>query len=257
MIKNDINNFELILTLVFITIITAAAFIIDIVTPKGYLNWFFYLVIIYYASFKLPKKYLVILGYTGVALNIMGYFLSHDGIAPEIAIINRIMGILIIWIITALLYKQNKEHELKEEIEDQFRLFLNKISRTGIAYFDSDGKITVFNKKFAVILGYPPEELPGRNIMEFIHPNYRKDFLIFKEKIYLHLQEPGSLEEKIIKNDRRITSVNVTLNITQNSCSDSRYFIAYFHEIKEKKRVENNSPDIIQGDEILLKEISK
>ena len=255
--KNDINNFELILMLAFITIITAAVFIVDIVTPKGYLNWFFYLVIIYYASFKLPKKYLVILGYAVAALNVIGYFLSSEGISPEIAIINRIIGILIIWMITALLYKQNKEHELKEEIEHQFRLFLNKISRTGIVYFDLDGKITVFNKKFAVILGYPPEELSGRNIMEFIHPNYRKEFLICKEKIYLHLQEPGTLEEKIIKNNKKIASVNVRLNITQDSFSDSRYFIAYFREIKEKKSMENNSPDIIQEDEILLKEISK
>jgi PAS domain S-box-containing protein len=253
--KNNKINSELILTLIFITLLTAAVFTIDIITPRGYINWFFYLVIIYYSSFKLPKRDLIILGYASAVLNVTGYFLSPEGISPEIAFINRIIGVLIIWMLTSLIYKQNRERELNEEIEHQFRFFLNKLSRTGIVYFDPDGKITVFNNKFSAILGYKPEELPGRNIMEFIHPNYKKEFLISREKIYLHLQKSGSLEEKIIKNNRRIAPVNITLRITQNSVNDSRYFIAYFREIKEKEKMEENS-DIIKGDEILLKEIS-
>ena len=254
--KNNKNNFELILTLVFITLLAGAVFTIDIITPRGYINWFFYLVIIYYSSFKLPKRYLITLGYVSAVLNVIGYFLSPEGISSKVAIINRIIGLLIIWMLTALIYRQNKDRELREEIEHQFRFFINKISRTGIVYFDPDGKITVFNKKFEAILGYHPEELSGRNILEFIHPNYRKEFLINKEKVYLHLQKSGSLEEKLIKNNKRIASVNVTLKITQNSFSDSRYFIAYFQEIKENEKMKNNNADIIQGDEILLKEIS-
>lgn len=246
------NNFEVIITLLFLLIIIAAIFIVDFITPKGYLDWFCYLVVIFYSSLKLPRKYLLIFGYAGIGLTIAGYFISPDGVAPEFALINRIIGILIIWMLASLLYKQGKEWEQKNEIEKQLSLFLTKISTSGIVYFDTDGKIITTNKKFANILGYREDEIIGKNILEFTHPNSIGSFLISKEKIYLNLLNSDFLEEKLIKKNKEVELVNVTLNITQNVPNDARLFIAYFRSIKREEETVN----FITGNKILLKETS-
>ncbi len=249
--ERNLNNFELTITFVFLTIVVAAVFIIDFLTPRGYLDWFFYLVVIFYASFKLPKKYLVIFGYAGAILTAIGYFISPNGAAPEFAVISRIIGILIIWMLTSILYKQGKESELKNEIEKQFNFLLNKMSMTGIVYFDADGRIIISNKRFANILGYAEDEIIGKNILEFIHPNYRGSFLISREKLYFNFQNSDFFEEKLIKKNKGVAAVNVALNITQNISKDSRFFIAYY---KLAKR-EEESVDFIPGSKILLKEM--
>ena len=88
----------------------------------------------------------MIIGFISVLLIVLGYFISPAGIAPGFAVINRMIGILIIWMVTSLLYKQVKVNEQKNEIEKQFSVLLNEMSTTGIIYFDTDGKITVSNK---------------------------------------------------------------------------------------------------------------
>ena len=227
------HDFEYMITFISLIITTASVFTIDCITPGSYPDWFFYLVIIYYASLKLPRKNLVILSYAGAVLTAAGYFFSPEGQFPEIAIINRITGILIIWILTSLLYKQNKDRDQKKEIEKQFGIFLTRMSPAGIVYFDTDGKITVADKKFADFLGYRDDEILGRNILEYIHPDYREGFLISKEKIVLNMQNSGFLEEKLIKKNKESVLANVTLNITQNKPVDSRFLEACVEPIKE------------------------
>ena len=134
------NNHELTFTLVFLLILVSAIFIIDVLTPKGYLDWFSYLVVIFYASLKFSRRYLVIIGFISVLLIVLGYFISPAGLVPGFAVINRMIGILIIWMVTSLLYKQVKVNEQKNEIEKQFSVLLNEMSTTGIIYFDTDGK---------------------------------------------------------------------------------------------------------------------
>lgn len=249
--KKSKNNHELTFTLVILFILVSAIFIIDVLTPKGYLDWFSYLVVIFYASLKFSRKYLVIIGFISVLLIVLGYFISPAGIAPGFAVINRMIGILIIWMVTSLLYKQVKVNEQKNEIEKQFSVLLNEMSTTGIIYFDTDGKITVSNKKFANILGYTMEEIKGKNILEFIHPDCRGSFLISREKLYFNFQNSDYFEGKLIKKNKGIASVNVVLNITQNLSDNSKFFTAYLNFSEREE-----AAGYIPASKILLKEIS-
>ncbi|MGA9293135.1 MAG: PAS domain-containing protein, partial [Ignavibacteriaceae bacterium] len=221
------------------------------ITPKGYLDWFLYLVVIFYVSLKLPKKYLLIFGYSGVVLTVLGYFISPNGVAPEFAALNRMIGVLIIWMLTSLLYKQGKESELKNEIEKQFSLLLNSMSTSGVVYFDADGEISVANKKFANMLGYRMDEIIGKNMLEFIHPDYRGKFLISREKLYFNFQNSDYFEEKLIKKNKGVALVNVVLNITQSLSNNSKFFTAYFN-LNEREE----AADYIPASKILLKEMS-
>ena len=236
--KNSRYNLEIIITSVFLTIVTAGVFVIDYMTPKEFLSWFFYIVIIFYASFKFPKKYLVVFGSFYAVLTALGLFLTPAEGYSQIAVINRIIGILLIWMITSVLYKQSKERELKEGIEKQLGSFLNKIPAAGIIYFNTDGDIKVANKKFADILGYTAENLINKNLMQFIHPDYRKDFLLFKEKLCLNLQRSAFLEGKLIKKNNEAVSVTLELKITSNISNDSRYLTACCNLIDRKEETD-------------------
>lgn len=243
------NKSELVLTIGFLLVLASAVFILDSITPKGYLDWFFYLVIIFYEIFKLPKKYLAFSGYTCALLTALGYFVSPDGISPELTVINRMIGILIIWMLTSLLLKQYKEGELKSQIEQQFNALLNSLSDDGIVYFDTDGKIAISNKKFANILGYRENELAGKNILEFIHPNYRSAFLISREKLYFNFQKSDFFKGKLIKKNKEIRAFSIALNITQSPDNDFKFFTAYFNLTENEK-----ASGYIPASRILLKE---
>lgn len=251
--KNDRYNREIILNSAFLTIVATVVFMIGYIAPKEYLSWFFYIVIIFYVSFKFPKKFLAIFGYSFVVLTAVGFFLSPEKGYTQVAVANRIIGILLIWMITSILYKQSKERELKEEIEKQFSSFLNRISTKGIIYFDTDGNIKVANTKFASILGYRVDDLINKNLLQFTHPDYKRDFLLFKEKLCLNLQKSVFLEEKLIKKNNEAVSVAVELKITSNISNDSRYLVAYYNLIEREEEI----ADFILEDKILIKEIAR
>ena len=245
------NKYELKITLLFLIIVAAAVFFVDYLTPRGYLNWFFYLVIIFYTSLKLPKKYIMIFGYAGAVLTALGYFVSSVGVGSEFAAVNRMIGILIVWMLTSLLYNQSKENDLKNEIKNQFSILLNRMSTTGIIYFDGDGNITVSNKKFADFLGYRMDEIIGKNILEFIHPDYRGSFLISREKLYFKFQNSDFFEGKLIKKNKETAFVNIALNVSPGLSDNSLFFTAYFNLTGREE-----AADYLPASKILFKEIS-
>lgn len=248
--KNKVGS-DLIMLLFLIVIITSVIFFVDTYTPRGYLEWFLYLPIIFYISLKLPKHYITIFGFIIISLTVVGYFLSPPGITIKVAIVNRIAGVLILWMTATLLYNQNKERETVEEIKQQFKIVLDKIS-AGVAYFGIDGEILMANKKFADILGCTSYELLNKNILEFTHPDYVTEFLQTKEKIILGLLETDFLITKLIKKNKQVVWANVSLNIVEDFSYNSKCFIVFIHDVKEM-REEESIIDLLKNKEILLK----
>ena len=248
------TDLQVMIPLIIITLICSAILFIDSITPRGFLDWFFYLPVIIFAAVKFPKPYIVAFGVVSFLLTIAGFFLSPPGISIEIAVINRVIGLLVIWMTASLLYNQAKERESKEEIKQQFKIVLDKIS-TGIAYFDTNGSIIMVNKEFARILGYEPDELFAKNILEFTHPDYRKEFLEIKEKMVLDLVKPDYLIGKLIKKDGSEVLANVSLNIIDDS--SSKCFIAFIIENPgEKNEEEDKIFNLFKDNGVLLNKIS-
>ena len=249
MMKNGFD--KILVSVLFIVIISLVVFFIDTITPKGYLDWFLYLAVILYAATKLPKYYVVIFGTTSILLSIAGFFLSPPGISAEVAIINRTIGILILWVTATFLYNQNKDKESIEGIIQQLKAAIDKIS-SGVVYFNIDGWIQMLNKNFAEFLGYEPDEMLYKNIHDFAHPDYREEFLETKEKIILGLLNRDFMQTIFVKKNGEPVLVNISLNITQGISNTSKTFIAFIQDSKRRKRKGKN---LIQERELLLKKI--
>ncbi len=253
MIKNNRHSGKLVIV-ISVIVFNILIFIIDAITPRGYLDWFFYLAVIFYTATKLPKYYIIIFGTASIILSVGGFFLSPPGISTNIAIINRSIGILILWMTTALLYNRNKDMESAEEIKQQLKIVIDKIS-SGVIYFDSDGGMKMVNKNFTDFLGYQPGDLLNKNILGLVHPDYRKEFLETKEKIILGLLKRDYIEAIMLKKNGEVILVNISLNISKGIPDNSKTFIAFIEDAELKEKEEKRISSLIQERELLLKEL--
>lgn len=253
MIKNKGHSNKLVIV-TYAIIFSALIFFVDTITPRGYLDWFFYLAVIFYAATKLPKYFIIIFGAASIILSSVGFFLSPPGLLTNFALINRSIGVLILWMTSTLLYYRNKDIESAEDIKQQLKIVINKIS-SGVIYFNIDGGIKMINRSFTDFFGYQPDELLNKNILGLVHPDYRKEFLETKEKIILGLLKRDFIEAIMIKKNGEISLINMSLNISQGIPNNSKTFIGFIYEggLKEKKEVKERNLTRKRG--LVMKEL--
>ena len=70
-----------------------------------------------------------------------------------------------------------------------------------------DQTISFANPRMAEMLGYSPEELVGKNYIDIVHPDHKKDYLAKKKRLF---KSPISLRKKILTSGR--VSVRQTLH---------------------------------------------
>ena len=97
-----------------VTIILAAeVFVADLVFPLGLAVWLPYAALVLISLWAPHRKYILIVATAMTALIILGYFLSPltlAGVASLQSLLNRALGVLVIWV-TALLCLQRKRGE--------------------------------------------------------------------------------------------------------------------------------------------------
>lgn len=93
-----------------------------------------------------------------------------------------------------------EEIEEKKELEKQLRLTLHQHERfleqlSDVVFdMDAEGKILSINKAIQAFLGYTPEEVRGRSIVDFVS----EDFLFFSREL-LHLFQEDIITQKIFE----------------------------------------------------------
>jgi len=97
-----------------VTIILAAeVFVADLVFPLGLAVWLPYAALVLISLWAPHRRYILIVATAMTALIMLGYFLSPlalAGVAPLQSLLNRALGVLVIWV-TALLCLQRKRGE--------------------------------------------------------------------------------------------------------------------------------------------------
>src|SRR4051812_13033926 len=88
-----------------IAAISLLIFGIDLVTRLGITEWVFYLIPVVLSKFQKRRHIPFVVAILVTALMIIGYFVSPDGIAPDIALINRCFGVISIFIVAYLAHR--------------------------------------------------------------------------------------------------------------------------------------------------------
>ena len=81
--------------------LTIIVFVLDLMTPLGIAVWMLYVLPVGLTRWSPFRPLTACAAGASTALIIVGYFSSHPGIDPQIAVINRLLGISMFWI-TAL-----------------------------------------------------------------------------------------------------------------------------------------------------------
>jgi PAS domain S-box-containing protein len=157
-------------------------------------------------------------------------------IPHEQDLLNGIAEALGVWL------EHKQAEEALQESEERYRQLV-ELSPDTIAVH-SEGKIVFINTAGARLLGAAnPEQLVGKPIMDFLHPDYRDTV---RERIgrIQEGKEAPVIEEKFIRFDRTVIDVEVTTIPFTYQGKPAVQTIA--HDITERKRVEEMKDNLIR-----------
>ncbi len=177
---NTGNNRAHGLALVVAVAIMAAVFVLDLFTPLGIAVWVGYLLPIWYLS-RLSVKPIILMAFavTCTALIVIGYLLSPPGVLPLIAVGNRVMGALILWIMTIVLMGAHaaaeRERKVQEHLQQSEARYRELIQALPVAVYMCDplGHVTFYNQATVALWGRTPEV--GNDLWSGSWTRYRPD----------------------------------------------------------------------------------
>lgn len=122
-----------------------------------------------------------------------------------------------------------------KESEEKYR-WLVELSPMGIAVHKF-GTLTYMNSAGVKMLGaHTPKELIGRNVLDFIHPDYHEIARTRWEMMREQNEVVEPLEEKMIRLDKQVIDVEIkAIPVTSDG---ERVVQTFFQDITERKRAE-------------------
>ncbi|MGE5401160.1 MAG: PAS domain S-box protein [Ignavibacteriales bacterium] len=155
--------------MVFALLMDSLIFANDLVTPIGISEWMFYFIPLLLVFRKVPRNYLIILVIITTVLILSGVMFPLMGGESYHALLNRLLGVCVLWIATFMLlqYKNSEENlsrttQLLETILDETHLYF--------AYMDQDFNFLRVNRSYAESDGKDPSFFPGKNHFD-LYPN--------------------------------------------------------------------------------------
>lgn len=132
---------------------------------------------------------------------------------------------------------RQRETELRES-EEKFRTaFMN--AAVGIALVSLEGVWLEVNPAMGSILGYSPQELLGKKVTDFTHPEdleKRREFL----NDLLGGRIPGGVQERrMIRKDGSVVWVRIWATVQRSESGQPLHFISLVQDITAQKRAED------------------
>lgn len=145
------------------------------------------------------------------------------------------------WFLGRGISKQAESLALSEEsLSDSEELYRSTFDQAavGILHVSFEGQILRCNARFAEIIDYPIEEIPGKTIQAFTPP----DFLTKTEVAFQQLVEGeasrSGLEKPYLRKDGTLTWVKLTSSIQRDHAGNPLHLITFMQDINERKAAE-------------------
>jgi two-component system sensor histidine kinase UhpB len=218
-----------------IPLILAGTFLADVFMPWGYAVWVvgdaFGVFLALWIEWPIAPY---IVAAIGTVLVYMGHTLSLPGIPQDIAIFNRILGIILLWTTAGLVARARRA-----KLDDATRRLgaIVESSSDAILSVTPDGFVTTWNAGAERIFGYTATEMIGRSILTLIPAHLRRDMAWLLATVRgahdIHTYDAVRLTK-----DGRCIDVSVTLSPLKDAVGQFVGVSKVIRDISERKRGE-------------------
>lgn len=154
---------------IIVAALAAGVLIAEVLTPVGYTEWILYIIPFIIATRFVALSAITYLSVAFTLLIITGFFVSPAGAPPVVAFINRVFGIVVIWLMTYLILNRLRTEERIQESERRYRELVQSANSI-ILKLDREGTIIFCNEFAQEFFGYSENELLGKKWIETIAP---------------------------------------------------------------------------------------
>jgi len=108
----------------------------------------------------------------------------------------------------------------------------------GIVHAAPEGQILWCNARFAEIIGYPWEEVPGLTFQEITHPEDVASSIEAFQRLWSGATDSLSLQARFIRKDRSTTWLKLTVSLQRNGEGPALHLLAFAEDINARKAIE-------------------
>jgi PAS domain S-box-containing protein len=181
-------------------LISLVLFIFDWTRSIDISVWLFYLIPLLFTSYAAPRWYAYLLLCICTVLISLGYVVSAFQGRPDVVILNRIIGVTVLWLtIVILLERKRVEDDLRESTA-RYRDLVELSPET--IYIQQEGRLVFVNSAGVELFGAArQEDLLGKPISDFFHPDYQHTGPARIKMELGEVKEIPSIEEKYVRLD--------------------------------------------------------
>jgi PAS domain S-box-containing protein len=173
----------------------------------------------------------------------------------DAAVIVLILGPALIYLVSQItrFEEYRKEVQVQSKVEQKYRHYIENALDI-VTVIDKNGFIKYESPSIEKMLGYQPNELIGKNVFDFLHPDER-DYLfkIFKEKIIEH-NSSVTLELRFLRRNGTWAILSVSgRNLLHNELVDG--IVLNSRDISELKESQVKLSQLLDEKKVLIREI--
>ena len=193
-----------------IPILAAGEFLVDLITPLGITDWVWYVIPLLFSLYVGGRSLPYVLAAALSILSLVGFFFSPPGIDPGWALISRLVGILVLWVMALMIW--HRKHAKEALVAEQ--RFLNSLitATPDLIYFkDRESRFIRINEAFARRNGLSsPREALGRTDFDLFGKEHARQACEDEQQIMTTGQPMIGKEEKEDWKDGHVTWVSST-----------------------------------------------
>jgi diguanylate cyclase (GGDEF)-like protein/PAS domain S-box-containing protein len=141
--------------------------------------------------------------------------------------------------------QKHAEMQIRES-EERYRATFEQAA-VGIIHTSLDGRVLRCNARFAEILGYPLEEVPGITFQQITLPEELGESTAMLQRLSDRLTDKASWEKRYIRKDGTLTWVKLTVSIQRDDQGRLLHFIVLAEDINARKAAEQRLAAVQQA----------
>ena len=223
----------------------AAVFVVDLVTPLGYLDGILYTIPVLLGLWVPGARYALTVASAATILIVIDVMLSTSGSVPLTVVVDRVGAIAILWGIAAAVAWRKRRDAVIEHLSA-----IVKSSDDAILGTTLDGVVSSFNAGAERLFGLPAAEVIGRRVEELL-PHAARD----AERFLARIRDGETLEHVEMRRVRRDGSeIWVSLRVSPVRDQDGRItgVSTIAHDISRRKAAEERLALVLRNAPVLL-----